>query len=124
MMVAVAPVPRQASSTVLNTGTPWTSPPPPAGGHPTHHPGAILQHPLGVKATLPPGDALDQDQALAINQDAHGRPPAAATAFLAASARSWTKMRWRPEASRICLPSPTLVPARRTTTGKLMAMAL
>src|SRR5512139_2264980 len=63
------------------------------------------------------GHALGDDFGVFVDQDAHFFPLAAATTFCAASAMSLAEMMGRPDSARIFLPSSTLVPSRRTTSG-------
>src|SRR5713101_3874384 len=63
------------------------------------------------------GDALRHHPRVLVDQDAHFFAFAAATTFCAASAMFLAEMIGRPESARIFLPSSTLVPSSRTTSG-------
>src|SRR5260221_265154 len=78
--------------------------------------GAHLLHPLGVEATLAAGDALDDDLAGRVEEDAHR---VSATIFCAASQPLSPGS--IPFSRRIALPSASLVPESRTTRGSFMA---
>src|SRR5467141_2134894 len=70
------------------------------------------------------GDALRHDPRVLADQDAHFFAFAAATTFCAASAMFLAEMIGRPESARIFLPSSTLVPSSRTTSGTRRLTAL
>src|SRR5206468_6931648 len=75
------------------------------------------------------GDALRDDLGVAVDQDTHyslarsrddtSAPLAAATAFSPASAMLFALMIGSPDSARIFLPSSSLVPFMRTTSGTL-----
>src|SRR5262245_32315137 len=89
-----------------------------AGGDAADHAGAIGDRLLGVEGALGAGDALADDLGLAVDEDRHHAASlTAATTFLAASSRSLAAMTLRPDSFRIFLPSSTLVPSSRTTSG-------
>ena len=95
-----------------------------ARGDAGHDLGAVGQHLLGVEAAGRAGDALDEDAGVLDRRGCSWCSsrlgldrPGAATAFRAASPRSSAAMMSRPLLARISLPSSTLVPSRRTTSG-------
>src|ERR1043166_7053085 len=81
---------------------------------------------LGMEGALRAGEALADDLRIAV--DEHGHQAASFTAltiFSAASARLSAETMGSPDSRRIFLPSPTLVPSRRTTSGtpRLISLA-
>ncbi len=88
-------------------------------GHAPDHVGAVSDHFLGVKRRLVAGEALQDHARGFVDQNAHRgtSPREAATAFSAASAKVSAEMMGRPQPAMMRLPSSTLVPARRTTSG-------
>src|SRR5687768_9041886 len=86
-----------------------------AGRDAGHDVRAVLEHGGRVKLTLATGDPLDQEPRVAVDEDAHAVPPAAATAFAAASSSESAVMRFA--SARIGFASSELVPTMRTTMG-------
>src|SRR5688572_877879 len=76
---------------------------------------------LGVKGAGLAGEALADDLGVPVDQNGHqARPPAvlmALTIFWAASSRSSAAITSSPDSFTIFLPSSTLVPSSRTTSG-------
>src|SRR3977135_4120392 len=86
--------------------------------HAAHHLGAVGDRLLGMEGALRAGEALADDLGVLVNQ--HGHQFASLTAltiFSAASARFSAEVIFRPDSFRIFLPSSTLVPSSRTTSG-------
>ena len=92
-----------------------------ARGHPADDVGAVLAHLLGVEGPGRAGDPLDDQLGVLSDEDAHGylAPFASATTFCAPSAMSLAVVTARPDSASIFLPSSTLVPSSRTTSGTL-----
>src|SRR5579863_10504073 len=83
-----------------------------------HHLGAVGDRLLGVEGALRAGEALADDLGGMIDQDRHQAASfTAVTTFSAASARLSAVTIGRPDSARIFLPSRTLVPSSRTTSG-------
>src|SRR4029453_8301935 len=78
----------------------------------------------GVEGTGRAGHALDDEARVLAHEDAHRLPPASSTIFLAPSAMSLAVWRLSPLSDRIFLPSSTLVPSSRTTSGTLSPTSL
>jgi hypothetical protein len=105
-----------------------------AGHHAGHHVGAVVQHFLGVELRHAAGDALHDDAAAAVQENAHHTALIlvfclrsffqAVTARSAASIRVLARMIGRPDFARIFCPSSTLVPDRRTITGTSTGFAV
>src|SRR5690348_15121939 len=73
---------------------------------------------LGMEGALRAGETLADDLRVLADQNRHQAASfTAATIFRAASARSSADLIGRPESARIFLPSFTLVPSSRTTSG-------
>src|SRR5262245_3449083 len=93
--------------------------PPLAGRHAADDLGAVLPAPERVEQALPARDALHEHAGRSVDKDAHGRAPrASATAAAAPAPMSSTLVKSSPESASIFLPSSTLVPSIRTTTGR------
>src|SRR5262245_8214095 len=89
-----------------------------AGGDSAHHLGAVGDGLLGMEGPLGAGETLADDLGLGIHQDGHyWASLTARTILAAASPRSSAEVIARPDSFRIFLPSSTLVPSRRTTSG-------
>src|SRR6056297_2676386 len=97
-----------------------------AGGDPADHVGAVLDHVVGVKAADAAREAGDEDAAGLIYENGHHAAPfaelglvsdQARTTRSAASARVSAVWIGRPLSAIRRLPSSTLVPERRTTSG-------
>src|SRR6266849_2429787 len=82
-----------------------------------HHLRAVLHHLPGMEGSSRAGNALHEHAGVAVHEDAHAAPRAAATAFSAASRRFSAGMIFRPDLRRISFPCSTLVPSSRTTSG-------
>src|SRR3546814_764219 len=83
-----------------------------------HHLGAVGDRLLRVEGSLRAGEALANDLGRGIDEDGHYAASfTALTIFSAASARLSAETMGRPDSRRIFLPSSTLVPSRRTTSG-------
>src|SRR5262249_47751874 len=89
--------------------------------HTGDHVGAVFLRALGMKGAGLAGDALHQEAGIFVDENAH---LASSTIFLAPSAMSLAATRLRPESARIFLPSSTLVPSRRTTSGTFKPTSL
>src|SRR5690606_20661247 len=89
---------------------------------------AVVEGALGVEQAGLAGDALRDHFRLLVHQDAHGFPPSAsftsATIFCAPSAIESAATILRPDSFRIFLPSSTLVPSSRTTSGRFSPSSL
>src|SRR5262249_49157821 len=83
--------------------------------HAAHHRGAVLQHLAGVERALAPGDALDQQPRLRVDEDAHAAPLASATTCCTAWSMSLSAR--MPTPSRMRMASTSLVPVSRMTIG-------
>src|SRR6185312_2831103 len=93
-----------------------------AGRHAADHLGAVGDRLLGMERALGAGEALADDLRLGIDQDGHQAASfTALTIFSAASARLSAERMGRPDSLRIFLPSRTLVPSSRTTSGTCSA---
>src|ERR1700730_15452603 len=93
-----------------------------AGRHAADHLGAVGDRLLGVERALGAGEALADDFRLGIDQDCHQAASfTALTTFSAASARLSAERMGRPDSLKIFLPSRTLVPSSRTTSGTCSA---
>src|SRR6266481_1863273 len=79
----------------------------------------VFNHFLGVERRLAAGEALQDHPCRCIDENAHWRSPLrdTATTFCAASASVSAVMMGRPQSRTMRLPSSTLVPASRTTSG-------
>src|SRR6266436_6461923 len=84
-----------------------------------HDLGAVFDHFLGVESRLVTGEALQDYRRRCVDENAHltSPPRDAATTLCAASARVSAVMMGRPQSRTMRLPSSTLVPASRTTSG-------
>src|SRR5206468_11295421 len=71
-----------------------------------------------VEGPLATGDALDDDAGRLVDENAHRDPFASATALRAPSPMSSAVTNLSPDSASIFLPSSTLVPSMRTTTGR------
>src|SRR4030095_11740244 len=84
------------------------------------HLGAVGDRLLGMERAVLAGEALADDLGALADEDGHQVLPLTAwTIFCAASSRSSAEMTLRPDLAMISLPSSTLVPSRRTTSGTL-----
>src|ERR1700761_2093782 len=89
-----------------------------AGRDAAHHLGAVGDRLFGMEGALGAGEALADDFGVAIDEDRHQAASFTALVILAAaSARLSAERIGRPDSSRIFLPSFTLVPSSRTTSG-------
>src|SRR6201994_2766933 len=89
-----------------------------AGRSAADHLGAIGDGLLGMEGALVAGEALGDDLGVLVDENGHFLCSfTALTIFCAASARSLAETMGRPDSARIFLPSSTLVPSRRTTSG-------
>ncbi|EDP66521.1 malate dehydrogenase [alpha proteobacterium BAL199] len=71
-----------------------------------------------MEGTLAAGEALADDLRVLVDENRHQAASfTALTIFSAASPRLSADTIGRPESARICLPSSTFVPSRRTTSG-------
>src|SRR2546427_6245903 len=91
-------------------------------GDAAHDVRAVRDHLPGVEGALVPGKVLDNEARLLVEQDAHvgfvvGADRRAATTFSAASESVSAVRIGRPLCVRMRRPSPTFVPASRTTSG-------
>src|SRR5690606_22363912 len=87
--------------------------------------GAIGERLLGMESTVLAGETLGDDAGLGADENGHqALPLTASTIFRAASSRSSADTTLRPDSAMICLPSSTLVPSRRTTSGTSRPTAL
>src|SRR5579872_404720 len=87
-------------------------------GHPAHHLGAVGDRLLGMERPLGAGEALANDLGRRIDENRHQAASfTALTTFSAASARLSAERMGSPDSARIFLPSRTLVPSSRTTSG-------
>src|SRR5262249_24603818 len=85
---------------------------------PAPHLGAVGNGLLGMKGALGAGEALADDLGGGVGEDGHhAASPSAVTALSAESARFSADRIGSPDSRRIFLPSSTLVPSRRTTSG-------
>src|SRR5262245_42941144 len=84
-----------------------------------HHLGAVGDRLLGVERAVLAGEALADDAGVLVDQDGHQAfvPFTAFTIFCAASSRSSAAVTLRLDLARMSLPSFTLVPSSRTTSG-------
>src|SRR5262249_27766014 len=83
-----------------------------------HHLGAVGDRLLGVEGALRAGEALADDLGVLVDQDGHQAASlTAVTNFSRASARFSADVIFSPDSLRIFLPSSTLVPSNRTTSG-------
>src|ERR1051325_5903148 len=87
-----------------------------AGRHAGHHLRAVLLARMRVKLSGRAGDTLGEDPRVLVDEDAH-RAATAFTTFSAASAMFAQGVMFNPDSERIFLPSSTLVPSSRTTSG-------
>src|ERR1700693_1201249 len=85
--------------------------------HTPHHPGAVLDRLLGMERAVLAGEALADDAGILVDEDGHQLFPTALTIFCAASSRSLAVPALMPDSAIIFLPSSTLVPSSRTTSG-------
>src|SRR5580704_2369599 len=96
---------------------------PPVGVGAGHHPGPVgpVAQPV-VEALTGGADALDDHRGALVDEDAHDRPPARATARRAASSMVGSATsrseRW---SARISRPATALVPSNRNTMGEPMS---
>src|SRR6202171_3005802 len=84
------------------------------------HSGAVKHGLLGMKGAVLAGKALADDLGIAVNQYGHYAASfrvVALTIFCAASSRSSADTTLRPDSLMTFLPSSTLVPSSRTTSG-------
>src|SRR6185312_11103452 len=89
-----------------------------AGRDAADHLGAVGDRLLGMEGALGAGEALADHLGVLIDENRHHTDSfTAATTFWAASARSLPETMGRPDWARIFLPSSTLVPSSRTTSG-------
>src|SRR6201986_3487973 len=89
-----------------------------ARGHSAHHLGAVGDRLLGVEGALRAGEALADHLGVIVDEDGHYAASFTAwTIFWAASARFSAEVIFKPDSFRIFLPSSTLVPSSRTTSG-------
>src|SRR4029077_3423248 len=94
-----------------------------AGRGAADHFGAVGDRLLGMERAVLAGEALADHFGVFVDQDGHSSAPAltlfftAATTFCAALSRSSAEVTLRFDSAMIFLPSSTLVPSRRTTSG-------
>src|ERR1700737_2356361 len=90
-----------------------------AGGRAADHSGAVKHGLLGVESAGFARETLANDLGIAVDQNSHYAASfrVALTIFCAASSRSAADTTLRPEPLMIFLPSSTLVPSSRTTSG-------
>src|SRR5690606_26962775 len=80
--------------------------------------GAVGECLLGMERAVLAGEALGDELGVFVDQDGHQTASfTALTIFWAASSRSSAGITFRPLSRMICLPSSTLVPSSRTTSG-------
>src|SRR6185312_2189920 len=93
-----------------------------AGRHAADHLGPVGDRLLGMEGALGAGETLADHLGVGIDQDGHQAASfTALTTFSAASARLSAERMGRPDSLNIFLPSRTLVPSRRTTSGTCSA---
>src|ERR1700757_2296200 len=86
--------------------------------HTADHLGAVGDRLLGVEGALGAGDPLADHLGRGVDEDRHQAASlTAVTTFCAASARFSAVKIGSPDCCRMRLPSSTLVPSRRTTSG-------
>src|SRR6516165_2881328 len=86
--------------------------------HTADHLGAVRDRLLGMESALGAGDPLADHPGRGVDQDRHQAASLTApTTFWAASARLSAARIGSPDCCRMRLPSSTLVPSRRTTSG-------
>src|SRR5688572_21012620 len=87
-----------------------------------HDVGAIGDGLLRMEGSFLAGESLHDQSSIFVYQYAHRLSCYAAslTTFCAASSISCPTVKFRPESTRICRPSSTLVPSMRTTIGTCM----
>src|SRR6185312_5398317 len=96
-----------------------------AGRGAADHLGAVLDGLLGVKGAVLAGEALADDLRVLVDEDGHQAASFTAfTIFCAASSRSSPDVTLRPDSAMIFLPSSTLVPSSRTTSGTFRPTSL
>src|SRR5580693_5357658 len=79
---------------------------------------AVVERLLGMERAVLAGEALANHAGLLVDQDGHQfASRTALTIFWAASSRSSAAITLRPDSVMIVLPSSTLVPSSRTTSG-------
>src|SRR5690606_12258847 len=89
-----------------------------AGAHATNHFRAIGNRLFRMERTLITREALADDLGVLVDENGHYAASfTALTIFSAASARLSAEMMGRPDSAMIFLPSSTLVPSSRTTSG-------
>src|SRR6202171_1493790 len=81
------------------------------------HLGAVGDRLLGMEGTVLAGEALADDLGVLVDQERHRQPFTPFTIFCAASSRSSAEVTLRLDVAMISLPSSTLVPSSRTTSG-------
>src|SRR6185503_6981515 len=88
--------------------------------HAAHHVGAVFDRLLRMEGALGSCEALADHLGRLVDEDAHGYalPCTACTILPAASDKVVAVMIGRPDSCRILRPSSTLVPSRRTTSGR------
>src|SRR4029077_15168175 len=89
-----------------------------AGRHAADHFGAVGDRLLGMKGAVLAGEALADDLGVVAEEDGHYAASfTALTIFCAASSRSSAEVTLRLDLAMMSLPSSTLVPSSRTTSG-------
>src|ERR1700704_4210024 len=90
-----------------------------AGRSAADHLGAVGGRLLGMERAVLAGEALADDAGVLVDEDGHQAfvPFTAFTIFWAASSRSSAAVTLRLDLARMSLPSFTLVPSSRTTSG-------
>src|SRR5580700_6695312 len=89
-----------------------------AGRHAADHFGAVSDCLLGMKGAVLAGEALADDLGVFVDEDGHYAASfTALTIFCAASSRSSAEVTLRLDLAMMSLPSSTLVPSSRTTSG-------
>src|SRR5260370_6887553 len=90
-----------------------------AWGGAADHSRAVKHRLLGVERAVFAGETLANDLGIAVDQNSHHAASlrVALTIFCAASSRSSADTTLRPDSLMTFLPSSTLVPSSRTTSG-------